>query len=279
MTTRTIQTVHQASEVTMTAGFTSFNIGPSNLGRQLDPFVNLDDFTMDRPIFRAHPHAGFSAITYIFEDSPGTFINRWSFGEPELIGPGTFHWTQAGNGMIHEEVPTEWGVDCHGLQMFVRLPTDSELAPPAAFHLDSADVPEHLEPGVRVRVLAGSAFGKESPIAIVSKVTFLNVHLDAGASIKLPAAVEENSFVFAVTGTVVAAGRVVPVHAGATFAHDGEGIALSADEPCELLFGSGLPLNESYSAEGPFMLSTRQRLTEAFDRLRSGGMGSLEPSF
>jgi redox-sensitive bicupin YhaK (pirin superfamily) len=279
MTVRSIQQLHDAQSYQAAPGFSSHNMGPANIGRLMDPFVNLDDFMMDRPIFRAHPHSGFSAITYMFEDSPGSFVNRWSYGEPQIIGPGAFHWTQAGSGMIHEEVPTESGVDCHGLQMFVRLPTEFELSLPEAFHLDSHEVPEYISAGVRVRVLAGSAFGVASPIAILNDLTFLDVHLEAGATVAIAAGSEENAFGFVVKGAAVSNATELRAHTAVSFAHDGSEIVLSAETDCEILVGLGSPLNEPYIAQGPFMLSTSERIGEAFTRLKSGGMGQLAPSF
>jgi redox-sensitive bicupin YhaK (pirin superfamily) len=279
MTFRSIQQLHRAERHQAAPGFSTYNMGPGNIGRVMDPFVNLDEFSMDRPIFRAHPHAGFSAITYLFEDSPGSFINRWSYGEPQIIGPGAFHWTQAGSGMIHEEVPTEPGVECHGLQMFVRLPTQSELSPPEAFHLEPHEVPEHIENGLRVRVLAGSAFGVSSPIAIVNDLTFLDVHLEAGTTVQIPAASAQNAFGFVVSGTAASGDRELRAHTAASFANDGSEVTFSAKMACEILVGFGAPLNEPYVTHGPFMLSTSDRISEAFTRLKSGGMGQLAPSF
>jgi redox-sensitive bicupin YhaK (pirin superfamily) len=34
----------------------------------LDPVLVADEFWMTQPVFGPHPHAGFSAVTYIFED-------------------------------------------------------------------------------------------------------------------------------------------------------------------------------------------------------------------
>jgi redox-sensitive bicupin YhaK (pirin superfamily) len=279
MTHRTVQTSYQSQEQQLRPSFSNYNIGYSNLGKALDPFVNLDDFAMNRPIFRAHPHAGFSAVTYIFEDSPGSFINRWSYGEPQLIDPGDLHWTQAGSGMIHEEVPTQSGINCHGLQMFVRLPTAMELSPPEAFHLNSRDIPEHKASGVRARILVGSAFGKLAPINIINKLTLLDVHLDAGASIEIPAAATENAFAFVISGSAATTDLVLAAHAAATFAQDGSSILLTGETACEVLVGFGSALNEPYISEGPFMLSTPERLNEATERMRSGGMGHLAASF
>jgi len=76
---------------------------------------------MRAPIFPPHPHTGFSAVTYMFEDSAGSFQNRDSLGDRALIHPGDLHWTQAGSGLMYEEVPSLPGTLCHGAQIFVNL--------------------------------------------------------------------------------------------------------------------------------------------------------------
>lgn len=279
MATRTVAVAHAAALTTPMAGFATRNIGPANLGRRLDPFVNLDDFVMDRPIFRAHPHAGFSAVTYLFEDSMGTFRNRWSQGLDQLIGPGAVHWTQAGSGMLHEEVPIEPGVPCHGLQMFVKLPASSELSPPAAFHLDASDVPEIARGGVRARVLAGAWEGAASPMAIANDLVWLDVHLEPGARFATPAPAAHTAFALVIRGTVTVGGAALPEHVGAVFGDDGDEVVIGSDGGAELLWCAGPPIGEPIVADGPFMMSTRARLDDAFDRLRSGAMGHLPPSF
>jgi redox-sensitive bicupin YhaK (pirin superfamily) len=68
------------------------------IGDDLSPFVDLTLFDMSQPVFRPHPHAGFSAVTYMLESSAGTFRNRWTAGPDELISPGTIHWNTGGIG-------------------------------------------------------------------------------------------------------------------------------------------------------------------------------------
>jgi redox-sensitive bicupin YhaK (pirin superfamily) len=278
MMVRNVERTHVAGLDQPMPGFTTRNIGPANLGRRMDPFVNLDDFVMDRPIFRAHPHAGFSAITYMFEDSAGTFRNRWSFGGDQLIGPGAVHWTQAGSGMLHEEVPIDAGVPCHGLQMFVKLPAAHELADPAAFHLDAAEVPEVDTNGVRVRVLAGRWDAVESPMPIVNDLVWLDVHLEPGSTFTTPAPAGQTAFVFMINGSATSAGSALEEHSGALFG-DGDTVVIDSEGGAELLWCSGPPINEPIVTDGPFMMSTRSRLDDASARLRAGEMGRLPPSF
>jgi redox-sensitive bicupin YhaK (pirin superfamily) len=250
------------------------------LGANISPFVDLTEFVMSQPVFRPHPHAGFSAVTYMFEDSPGSFINRWSKGGSELIGPGSLHWTQAGVGMMHEEIPTDPGIDCHGLQMFVKLAAADELSPPEAFHLDATKVKEiNDQEGVRIRLLAGSAFGQHAGIAVRNTLVLLDVHLQAGATVELRAPSAENAFVFLQAGTAKIGDLELHQHQAAVFTHDGDTVTVTASAPTSFLFGSGLPLHEPMFAQGPFMMSTRDRLIEANAAFQRGDMGYLKPSF
>ena len=76
---------------------------------QLDPFIGIDHAWMSAPTFPPHPHAGFSAVTYLFLDSETGIQNRDSNGNRTLIEPGGLHWTAAGRGVVHEENPAITG--------------------------------------------------------------------------------------------------------------------------------------------------------------------------
>jgi redox-sensitive bicupin YhaK (pirin superfamily) len=293
VTIRSIRRQHRAPLDHPAPGFETRNFGPKNLGAgtnpgagpefltEMDPFVNLDDFVMTQAVFGAHPHAGFSAVTYMFEDSEGTFRNRWSMGDDELIGPGAVHWTQAGAGMFHEEVPTRTGDRCHGLQMFVKLPADQELSPPAAFHMDADDVPEVDADGARVRVLAGSWSGVRAPMPIANELSWLDVHLAPDATFRAPAPADQTVFIVLIGGALVTGdGTQLEPHAGALFERDGDQVVVTAvGEGAQFLYCAGQPLGEPFVASGPFMMRDPDRLQDAFDRMRAGDMGRLDPSF
>ena len=51
----------------------------------LDPFLNIDLFHVTGIVFAPHPHAGFSAVTYLFDDSTTPIRNRDSLGDNGLI--------------------------------------------------------------------------------------------------------------------------------------------------------------------------------------------------
>ena len=106
----------------MTQRLQPFNVAPRSMGsafkaravnaplESLDPFIYLVEFWMRAPTFDPHPHAGFSALTYLFDDSTGAMLNRDSQGDESVIRPGDLHWTwQApGSCTTRSPPPTGW---------------------------------------------------------------------------------------------------------------------------------------------------------------------------
>jgi redox-sensitive bicupin YhaK (pirin superfamily) len=261
-------------------GFTSFGLRHLP-GFSLDPFLSLDDFVMSVPTFPPHPHAGFSAVTYMLESSPGAFTNRDSLGDRSRIGPGAIHWTQAGRGMMHEEIPEHPGTDCHGVQMFVNLGSAHKSAPPRALHADREQIPELVQAGARARVLAGELGGLRSPLeGLLTPVLFLDVHLDAGAELRIPLDPASNAFLLTVAG----GGAVGPValgpHTAVGLAADGDEIDLrGGPKGLELLVCAGRSIGEPVVFGGPFAMTHRDEIEQAHARFERGEMGRLSRSF
>lgn len=46
----------------------------------INPFIGVDHAWMSGPTFPPHPHAGFSAVSYLFLDSETGITNRDSLG-------------------------------------------------------------------------------------------------------------------------------------------------------------------------------------------------------
>ena len=152
------------------------------------PVLVLDDFRVQGSPFEPHPHAGFSAVTYVFEDSPGRLRSRDSLGHDVEIGPGGIVWTQAGRGVIHHEVPADFRHELHGLQLFVNLSARNKHLAPQMLSLGSHDVPVWQgDEGNRVRVVAGSYAGVTSPLVPPEPFDFLDVALRRRIAYDLPA--------------------------------------------------------------------------------------------
>jgi redox-sensitive bicupin YhaK (pirin superfamily) len=217
----------------------------------------------------------------MFEDSEGGFLNRDSLGDRSRIEPGALHWTQAARGMMHEEVPARPGVPCHGLQMFVNLKDAHKRAAPAAYHASRTEVPEvRPAPGARVRVLAGTCHGVASPLTkLLTPVTVLEIHLEAGASVEIDAPRHHNALAMIIRGAGAVAEVPVTAHEALLFARDAERVRFEGGpDRLQLLFCEGAPLGEPVVFGGPFAMTRREDIDDARARFARGEMGRLAPS-
>ena len=251
----------------------------------LDPVLNVDHFHMSMPTFPPHPHAGFSAVTYMFEDSAGSIVNRDSLGDQSRIGPGCLHWTRAASGIIHEEVPEDLGVDCHGLQIFINLAARDKNLPPRIFHIEPEDIPVTVPAaGARIRVVTGELFGKAAPLdKSTTGVEIYDVSL-SGTETDIPVDPEQNIFVIVIDGegSFGADDDIVELgpDQGARFGMGGKVIRARASGGLfHFVVFSGQSLNEQVVFKGPFVMNTDEQIEQVVQRYRSGEMGSLSPYY
>jgi hypothetical protein len=169
----------------------------------IDPFLGIDHAWINAPTFPPHPHAGFSAVSYLFLDSETGISNRDSLGNRNLIMPGGLHWTAAGHGVVHEEVPAEIGKTAHMLQIFVNLARERQSAAPFALSLAPQDVPVVQLPGARIRVPLGRFGEAHPPLTPPTEVRLLDISLDDEAEVDVPVAAGHSAFVMPIFGTLI----------------------------------------------------------------------------
>ncbi len=260
-------------------------LSESMFGRgSLDPFIAGDEFIMGEPTFPPHPHAGFSAVTWMFEDGDGDFTNRDTFSPgPVQIEPGALHWTAAGRGMVHEEVPTVPGRAAHGIQLFVDLPLALKQSAPLALHAARAAVSTAGVDGARVRVVVGAHGEVRSALAPPTPVTLLDVALDRGARVVHRAPSDENVLVWVRRGAARVNDVVVAAHQVARLApaaDPADAVTLEGiDARTEIAVLHGRPLGQPLLAQGPFVGASPEELRGYIERYQRGEMGRLAPSF
>jgi redox-sensitive bicupin YhaK (pirin superfamily) len=250
----------------------------------ISPFIGVDSFTMPQPFFGPHPHAGMSAVTVMLPEAEGGFINRDSLGDRSTIHPGDMHWTQAGRGMMHEEVPSEPGKAAHGMQVFVNLSQANKQAGPVAFHVNHADMSVVQVEGGSVRVVAGSFDGQSSPITHdarwLTRVNILDITLQPGASVNIPVKAGENAFFILFSGSFKALAQENNAQAAIIFEVEGAVAQVQAgDQTLRGVFFSGTPINEPMFPKGPFMGNTAHDVADYSARFQRGDMGTLSKSF
>ena len=265
--------------------FEALRMGATIFGPEGDPWLNLDHFRMAGPTFPPHRDAGFSAVTYILRDSRGGMANRDSRGDRSLIDPGGLHWTAAGRGIVHEEIPAEPGSLTEGFQIFIRQPVEQEGQPPAIAHVDAESVPVIALPtGGTVRILAGEYDGRSVPFATPSPIAMFDLLLDVGQEfLWTPPAAYQSLSLYLFAGALAeegadAVGFAAPLLL--VFARDSAPLRVTAGENgTRVLVMAGKPLNAPSVSNGPFVLSSPAALEEAVGRYRSGAMGALSPEW
>src|SRR5699024_833887 len=156
---------------------------------------------------RPHPHINLATITYLFE---GEITHRDSLGTEQVIRPGAVNWMSAGSGIVHSErsgaETRAQGSRMFGLQTWVAMPAAHEEDAPFFSHTDKEQLPELEDGGARVRLISGSAWGEQSPVATLSDTIYADIQLDAGAQLPVDAEHEERAL-YIVSGAIDIAGE------------------------------------------------------------------------
>ncbi len=248
----------------------------------MDPFLMVDHFRMSQPTFGAHPHAGFSAVTYLFDNAQTGFLNRDSLGDHSTIRPGDLHWTTAGAGVVHDEVPAVPGQVAHGLQIFVNLAAADKDMLPGSIHIERERMPVIAQPGgAEVKV----AFGRYDDddqllapvVALPTEASLFDIRLIGGQRFSCPLGQGHTAFLLVVDGAIETAGQRVASGQAVAFERP-DALALidvSASKPAQFALFMGRPLNEAVFRRGPFAMTSEADLDKAAARFEAGQMGGL----
>lgn len=255
-------------------GFSVSRVLPAPQRRSLGPFVFFDemgpaDFPAGQGIdVRPHPHIGLATVTYLFH---GGLTHRDNLGTVIDIAPGAVNWMTAGRGIAHSErSPTAIraaGHHMHGIQSWVALPVAHAEDAPAFVHHAADTLPVVTLPGARLTVIAGAMFGAQSPVSFPHPIIYAEVHLDAGASLDLPAEWGERG-VYPVSGT----GRVdsAPLSPGALAVVRDGAATLHADTALHAMVLGGAPFPEPRYIEWNFVSHSKERIEQAKADWRAG---------
>jgi hypothetical protein len=249
-------------------GFTVRRLLPGSKRRAVGPFVFFDHFGPTRfppgrgLDVRPHPHVNLATVTYLFE---GEILHRDSLGSAQAIRAGDVNWMNAGRGIAHSErtppAVRAAGSSVHGLQLWVGLPSAHEESAPAFRHYPAATLPVFTGPGVEIRILVGEAFGQRSPVETFSRVIYLDVKMEAGASLELPADDPERG-VYLVDGRVDCGGQPFsPAHM--LLLRPGRRAHLHAEAASRLVLVGGDPFPEPRHIWWNFVSSSETRFEAA----------------
>ncbi|MBP0600562.1 pirin family protein [Herbaspirillum sp. LeCh32-8] len=261
--------LHMIHGLTRDIGFPVRRLLPAAAARTVGPFVFFDhmgpvefDAGTTEGDVRPHPHIGLATVTYLFS---GAMMHRDSLGVVQRITPGAVNWMASGRGIVHSErVPDdirEHKVPVHGLQMWVALPADEEDCDPLFRHYAAEDMPTTEVGGVKLHVLAGSAFGVSSPVVTASPTLYVAGSTVNGGEIAIAADVAERA-VYVVKGEVTLDGERLEAGTLAILA-PGAAVALKAVGETVFMILGGAPLDGPRFVWWNFVSSSKDKIEAA----------------
>ena len=211
-----------------------------------------------------HPHIGLSTLTYLFE---GEILHRDSIGSEQLITPGDVNWMTAGKGVVHTERTPVTRRDgkkyqSHGYQIWVALPKELEDTDPEFHHIPKSELPVWQQESLNFTLIAGKAFGKQSPVPVLSDLFMLKLNARKDSRLILDESLAGEIGFCVVEGVI---------ETGENFIDQGKLLVSKTIENCEvrvaentmlLLFG-GKPFPEKHYIYWNFVSSNQNRIEKA----------------
>ncbi|WP_323144326.1 pirin family protein [Massilia phyllosphaerae] len=245
--------------------------------RMVGPFVFLDQmgphvFQPGRGIdVRPHPHIGLATVTYLLS---GEISHRDSLGTVQDIKPGEVNWMTAGKGIVHSErtgpAPRAAGSILSGLQCWVALPKAKEEIDPGFIHLGTEALPTIEGDGAHARIIAGDYFGKRSPVPVASPMFYVDLVLQPGARLTMPAEYPEQAL-YVVEGSldlgrdgVFGAGQLVVLKPGASLT-----LGAAGGAGARVMLLGGEPMDGPRYLTWNFVSSSEDRIEQAKEDWRA----------
>jgi redox-sensitive bicupin YhaK (pirin superfamily) len=241
-------------------------VGPFIFFDQMGPAILTPGSMLD---VRPHPHIGLATVTYLFD---GKIRHRDSLGTEMVIAPGDVNLMTAGRGIVHSErTPEEMRGDpmaMSGLQTWIALPEKAEDMAPAFATIGVAQLPEHAERGLSMRVIMGSFAGMKAPVPTYSETVYVDVRLDAGQRLQLPADIEERA-IYVLSGEVDVSGDRFGEHRLLVF-RPNDVLTISAARDAHFVLLGGASIGSKRYIWWNFVSSSQDKIEQAKEEWRTG---------
>lgn len=133
----------------------------------------------------------------------------------------------------------------------------------------SKDIIEAEEDGIKVRVIAGEALGKKSPIYTMAPTMFLDFYLKPGAHLQQHIPKSWNAFVYILEGEGIFGNlKSQPSNSHHILLLDlGDGLEAwnNSSELLRFILVGAEPLGEPVVQCGPFVMNTQEEIDQTFD--------------
>jgi len=224
----------------------------------------------------AHPHKGFETVTFAIQ---GEVEHRDSSGGGGVIKTGGVQWMTAGRGIVHEEFHSrdfakEGGV-FEMVQLWVNLPKKDKLTSPKYQGLNKDKFPVKKLDGSDVKVIAGKFQDLIGAAQTFTQMNIYEIEMDKDKELSFNLDAGTNTAILAIDGEVIIDGKELPMRNIALFSKEGDKIQIQSTKKSRLLLLNAEPIDEPIFAHGPFVMNTREEISQAIEEYNNGDMGHL----
>ncbi|WP_444995197.1 pirin family protein [Aliikangiella sp. IMCC44359] len=250
-------------------------IGSHHLN-MLDPFLLFDYFGSNKPQdyiggFPPHPHRGFETVTYMLA---GKMRHQDNAGNTGVIETGGVQWMTAGKGIIHSEMPEQEKGLLAGFQLWINLPAKHKMTVPKYQEKTSAEIPQEIRKDkTLIKVIAGVTSQGTKGIIESQFVhpIYWDIQLSEQGVFTEQIPDEHNSFIYVIQGQISIGNKQIEVSSGQiAVLTQGNMISLATKQPTRILLIAGKPINEPVERAGPFVMNTRDEISQAFSDYQTG---------
>jgi redox-sensitive bicupin YhaK (pirin superfamily) len=265
---------------------------PNEFAQAIGPFVFIEHFLSYKQSMnglnnglvdkRSNPYRGIATLTCILA---GEVEHLDSIGNHVKLRSGGVHWTNAGKGIVQNEVVrSELQVtipDVSVVRFWVNLPSNLKSGEPDYFPLQSNEIPKKELDDIAgwVKIISGKCGNTIAKIPCYSKEFLYHIHLEAGKqfSITTGHAIECAAFLpsdkAVVNDVEFQSGKLV------VFTSHGEIIKINngSETAIDILLFGGLPNNEPIVSDGFFVMNTPHEITQAYNDYYDGKYGEIKP--
>jgi quercetin 2,3-dioxygenase len=246
------------------------------------------------PGFPQHPHRGFETVTVVRK---GTIDHADSLGATARYGAGDTQWLTAGGGIVHSEMfPLLDRARPNPLELFqiwLNLPRANKLVEPHfdMFWRGATPTYRHTDAAGRsteVTVIAGQLGELRAPppppnswaANPKAEVAIWTIKMAPGAQWTLPRApAGAGRSLYFFRGSTIRIGDRAVLRSSRIELREAEVAIVNGPDEGELLLLQGRPIGEPVAQVGPFVMSSREELQQAFaDYQRTGFGGWRWPS-
>lgn len=241
------------------------------------------------PGFPVHPHRGFETITIVLE---GRVDHADSMGAAGRYGGGDVQWMTAGSGIQHTEMFPLLNMDKENplelFQIWLNLPAKDKFVDPYYTMFWSEDIPviNHSDKYGRetnITLIAGNLKGKKAlappPDSWASKkdadIAIMLIRMSPGAIWSLPDCSDQisRSIYFYRGNDIRINGNKIPSYQAVHLNEGSKAEIINGDEESYLLLLQGRPIQEPIIQYGPFVMSSKEEIQQAFDDFRKTEFG------